>query len=248
MLEIRHLNVANRLKQINVTIPQGQLVGLIGPNGAGKSTLLQSLAGLTAADTGEVVWNRNDLMHCSAYVRRQHMAYLPQFTRFSEPVAVADLLQLSQVNIQAQPEQLRSWRTKATQHFVVEELTSRVITELSGGEQRRVALACLAASNRAILLLDEPVAGLDLYHQLLTMDWLKSAAAAGATVIVAMHDLALAGQYCDQLLLLKHTQQLAFGAPNEVLSDTNLASAFQVSVDWLCNDAGVAMLAKRLTD
>lgn len=248
MLEISHLSVAHRLEPINITIPRGQLVGLIGPNGAGKSTLLQALAGLTAADTGHAVWDGINLMQCSTYVRRQHMAYLPQFTRFSEPVAVADLLQLSQVNIQAQPEQLSLWRAQAIQHFGIEELTHRVITELSGGEQRRVALACLAASNRPLLLLDEPVAGLDLYHQLLTMDWLKTATAAGATVIVAIHDLALAAQYCDQLLLLKHTQQIAFGSPNAVLSDTNLASAFQVSVDWLCNDAGVAMLAKRITD
>jgi iron complex transport system ATP-binding protein len=78
------------------------------------------------------------------------------------------------------------------------------------------------------------------------MDWLKSCAQQGATVLIAIHDLALAAQYCDHLLLLNKGQQLAFGSPSEVLSDTNLASAFQVSVDWLCHAKGVAMLTRRL--
>lgn len=248
MLEINDVSVANRLQQLRVQIDAGQLVGVIGPNGAGKSTLLQTLAGVTPSTEGSIAFSETDIGGCSAQQRRQLLSYLPQFSRFSEPVTVCDLLKLSQINLQATPQQLKDWRTHAIAKFQLNALRGRPVTELSGGEQRRVAIACMASSNRPLMLLDEPVSGLDLYHQLSTMDWLNGCAKQGATVIIAIHDLALAAQYCDLLLLLDKGQQLAFGSPSEVLSDTNLANAFQVSVDWLCHEKGVAMLTRRLSN
>lgn len=246
MLEINDVSVASRLRQLSVQIASGQLVGVIGPNGAGKSTLLQLLAGVTRSSAGWIEFNHINIDKCSAHRRRQLLSYLPQYSKFSEPVTTCDLLKLSQINLQATPQQLKDWRLSAVAQFQLDTLCERSVTELSGGEQRRVAIACMACSNRPLMLLDEPVSGLDLYHQLNTMDWLKGCAKQGATVIIAIHDLALAAQYCDYLLLLNKGQQVAFGSPSEVLSDTNLASTFQVSVDWLCHAKGVAMLTRRL--
>ncbi|CUA88369.1 ABC transporter ATP-binding protein [Pseudidiomarina woesei] len=246
MLEVVNLNISNRLSSLSVSVPSGQLVGVIGPNGAGKSTLLKAIAGLTHIEQGQVEYEQTDLRHYSAYKRRQLLSYLPQFSQFNEPVTVAELLQLSQMNIRASSAELARWQKNAMKSFQLDNLSNRPITELSGGEQRRVAIACMATGNRSLMLLDEPVSGLDLYYQLLTMDWLRSRVKQGATVVIALHDLALAAQYCDQILMLDKGEAVAFGDPNDVLSDTNLAHTFQVSVDWLCNDNGVAMLASRL--
>src|SRR5690554_1527529 len=158
MFEIQELSVAKRIQNLTVRIPNGQFVGVIGANGAGKSTLLQAIAGLTADARGTVSFNDTKLQACSAQHRRQVLAYLPQFSQFSEPVQVIDLLTLSQTNIKATPNLLAQWRAEAIASFAIDELSSRVITELSGGEQRHVAIACMATTNRPLMLLDEPVA------------------------------------------------------------------------------------------
>ena len=246
MLNVVDLTITNRLSSLSVSVPKGQLVGVIGPNGAGKSTLLKAIAGLTNIEQGRAEYEQTDLRHYSAYKRRQLLSYLPQFSQFNEPVTVEELLQLSQMNIRASSAELANWQKSAMDSFQLDRLRGRPITELSGGEQRRVAIACMATGNRSLMLLDEPVSGLDLYYQLLTMDWLRDCVKQGATVVIAIHDLALAAQYCDQILMLNNGEAVAFGCPNNVLSDTNLAHTFQVSVDWLCNENGVAMLANRL--
>ena len=246
MLKFVDVTIANRLTSLSVSIPTGKLVGVVGPNGAGKSTLLKTIAGLTHIEHGRVEYEQTDLRSYTADKRRQLLSYLPQFSQFNEPVTVENLLQLSQMNIRASSADLACWQQNAMENFQLGNLQCRPITELSGGEQRRVAIACMATCQRPLMLLDEPVSGLDLYYQLLTMDWLKTCVKKGATVVIAIHDLALAAQYCDQLLMLNNGKAVAFGCPNDVLSDTNLAHTFQVSVDWLCNENGVAMLANRL--
>lgn len=247
MLNLSALSVEHRLKKLDLSVEPGQLIGLIGANGAGKSTLLKALAKLTPATSGIASWQQLNMLTWSPQQQRQHLAYMGQTSQFLEPVLVSNLLEFSQINLRENPSKLAHWREESINNFELHELLMRPVTELSGGEQRRVAIACMAALGRPLLLLDEPVAGLDLYYQLLTMDWLRNMAQQQALVFVAMHDLSLAAQYCDKILLLDHGEKLAFGPPNEVLSDTNLAHAYRVGVDWICNSKGVAMLAHRLS-
>jgi iron complex transport system ATP-binding protein len=246
MLELTNLSYPRRLNNVNYRASAGRLVGVIGANGSGKSTLLSILAGSLKKAKGEAKWHSDDLLHCSPSEQRQQLAYLAQKNEFREPVRVSDLLLTSQVNIKESSATLSAWRERSIEEFHLEHLLSRAITELSGGEQRRVMLACIHAMNRPLLLADEPTASLDLHYQLLVMDWLKAMSEQGKLVLVALHDLALAAQYCDELLLLNEGQLIASGEPNQVLTDTNLAAAYKVSVDWLCNSNGVAMLARRL--
>lgn len=247
MLKLHDIQLTQRLENISFAVTRGTVVGVIGANGAGKSSLLQAMAGLIPIDSGSIEFEQRSLLSGSPLNRRQMVSYLPQQAIFYEPLRVREMLKLSQMNIQATQQELSQWQQLACDDFNLDEFGHRPVTQLSGGEQRRVALACVAAMTRPLILLDEPLAGLDLFHQLQTMAWLKRCAHAGHIVLVAVHDLAAAAQHCDQLLLLKNGAQLAFGTPHEVLNDTNLAEAFQVSVDWLCNDNGVAMLARRLS-
>ena len=246
MLTLKSLQVGRRLKSIDCELKPQQLVGVIGANGAGKSTLLKLIAGLINSDSGFLSWHGEDLEHKSVLQRRQLIAYLPQHTHFTEPVPVQTLIDTCQLNLQESSQQLLSWRQQSMQRFALSEFLQRPINELSGGEQRRVQLACIDAMHRPIVIADEPTASLDLNYQLMTMDWLRSLANAGTLILVALHDIALAARYCDSLMMLDQGKLIGFGTPNEVLSDANLAQAYQVSVEWLCNEHGVAMLARRI--
>ncbi|WP_404409903.1 ABC transporter ATP-binding protein [Pseudidiomarina marina] len=246
MLELSNISYPRRLQSVSYRAPAGRLVGVIGANGSGKSTLLSILAGGLKKAKGAALWHSHDLFRWSPSEQRQQLAYLSQKNEFHEPVRVSDLLMTSQVNLEESSQTLTAWRERSIEDFHLQTLMNRSITELSGGEQRRVMLACVNAMNRPLILADEPIASLDLNYQLLVMDWLKAMSGQGKLVLVALHDLALAAQYCDELMLLHEGQLLASGEPNQVLSDTNLALAYKVSVDWLCNRNGVAMLARRL--
>src|SRR5690554_1258186 len=246
MLNVTGLSVAQRIQKLSFSLEGGQLVGLIGANGAGKSTLLKTLAGLIDSTAGSASWHQFDMLTWSPHQQRQNLAYLAQSSLFLEPVTVLNLLELSQMNLSAKSALLAEWRAQSIADFELNRLINRPITELSGGEQRRVAIACMAAQQRSFVILDEPVAGLDLYYQLLTMDWLRTYTQQGGLAFVALHDLSLAAQYCDKLLLLHRGKQVALGEPNCVLTDTNLAHAYRVGVDWICNSSGVAMLPHRL--
>lgn len=246
MLKLDNIAHSERLKPLSFTAEAGQLIGVIGANGAGKSTLLKIMAGLLNDVSGAATWADQDMTRWSAIERRQYLAFIPQQTQFQEPATVADLLRTAQINLRTGAKELAQWRQLSIEQFELEPLLERAVTELSGGEQRRVTLACTHAMNRPLLIADEPTASLDLNYQLLTMDWLKTSSQQGKLVFVALHDLALAAQYCDQILLLHHGALLAHGTPNQVLTDANLATAYKVSVDWLCNPKGVAMLPRRL--
>lgn len=246
MLVIESISLERRLDAIACDIKPQQLVGVIGANGAGKSTLMKLIAGLIKPQAGAITWQGKDITQLSAIQRRQLIAYLPQQAHFVEPVPVQTLMDTSQVNLREDAQQLLSWRQQSIQTFALSEFLQRPIHELSGGEQRRVQLACIDAMHRPIVVADEPTASLDLNYQLMTMDWFRKLAHGGTLVLVAIHDIALAARYCDSLLMLDQGKLIGYGTPNEVLSDANLAQAYQVSVEWLCNEHGVAMLARRI--
>lgn len=244
-LQVRQLVVAERLHIADWNISQAQFIGVIGTNGAGKSTLLSAIAGLVPVAANVVHLNNRDLSQLSDQQRRQLIRYLPQFASVNAAVSVQQVLQQGLVNLH-----LTVSVAEAIEHvsreFDLAPLLSRPITQLSGGEQRRVQVARACLGEAELLVFDEPGSGLDIGHQLELMDHLKARSQAGQLVLAALHDLALAAQYCDQLLLLHQGRVVAFGPPNEVLTTEHLAETFAVTATWLCNDDGVALLAQRL--
>ncbi|CAB0152012.1 Hemin import ATP-binding protein HmuV [Pseudidiomarina piscicola] len=244
-LDVRQLSHSTRLREVSFSANNGQLVGVIGANGAGKSTLLQLLCGVVPADSGTVWYQGDNLLQTPMLERRQLHGYLPQNPLVETDVSVTHFLQAGLVNLKIK--QPASELARVVDSMQLEPLMGRPVTQLSGGEQRRVHLARALLGNQPWLICDEPTASLDLYYQLQVMEVLKAQATQGKLVTIALHDLGLAARFCDRLLLLNQAELLAQGTPAEVLSDENLAQAYGIKARWLCTDEGVSLLPSLLT-
>ena len=220
------------LRDVSFAVGAGELVALCGPNGAGKSTLLRLLLGLHAPSSGQVTLAGRPL---AALTRRQiarHAALLPQDAPADVPLSVREAVSLGRLPHlgRLQPETAADVEAvdRALAATDTTALGDRPVTELSGGERHRVHLARALAQEAPLLLLDEPIAGLDIAHQLAAMDLLRATADAGRAVVVALHDLALAARRCDRMLLLSGGALAADARPAEVLTPEALARVFGV--------------------
>lgn len=216
---------------VDIAVHGGELVGLVGPNGAGKTSLLRALAGLLPC-SGTMALDGKPLSDFSPASRARRIAYLAQGGTVHWPLSVARLVALGRLP------HLEAWTRPgpaddaaiagAMQSCNVAQLAQRSVASLSGGERARALLARALAGDPKLLLADEPVAGLDPYHQLSVMDLLRERAAQGCGVVIVLHDLALALRYCDRVYLLAEGRVLAAGTPREALSPEGLARAYGV--------------------
>lgn len=219
------------VKDASLNLPKGCLVGLIGPNGAGKSTLLRTLAGVCQASTGKIELLEQDLNSYSPEQRARLLAWLEQSGPIHWPLSVERLVTLGRTPHQD------TWKST---HSIVEQVLSetdcqalrhRDATSLSGGERARVLLARALVSEPTVLLADEPVAALDLAHQLQTMELLRRFAHGNRGCLVVLHDLSLAARYCDQLILMNKGQIVSAGKPTEVLTVEALRTVYGVEAE-----------------
>ena len=230
MLELAHVSYQPAEKPIvnkaSVRFEAGQITGLIGPNGAGKTTLLKLAAGLLAPQQGEVTLAGADF--ADPQVRAQHIAYMPQFQSVAWPLSCRDVVGLGLMPFgPVVPEKIDA----ALAQCGAAAFAARSIDTLSGGERARVHMARLLVGGAPILLLDEPVQSLDAAGALAVMAVLRKAADDGYCVVLVLHDLHLAAQFCDALVLMNEGQISAQGAPSEVLSPDRLAPIFKVEFD-----------------
>lgn len=210
----------------------GEVVGLIGPNGAGKSTLLSALAGLRPVRDGLLSLGGRPLATLAPRERARELAYLPQAPNCHWPLAVEQVVALGRLPLRspwsATGAADRAAIAAAMRRMEIETFATRLFTELSGGEKMRVLLARAICGAPRVLLADEPVDGLDPAHQLEVMSVLRELAADGRAVVVVLHDLVLAGRFCDRLVLLREGRVLAAGASEEVLTDENCARGYGI--------------------
>jgi iron complex transport system ATP-binding protein len=245
MLEAQHLSIAlggrRIVEPLDLTLGQGELVGLIGANGSGKSTLLKALAGLLPPEHGDVRLNGDLLTKLSPRAIAQTLAYLPQAAECHWPLTADRVVALGRLPFRGSSSELNAEHVaRALQTVDALHLRYRGINELSGGERARVFLARALASDPALLLVDEPGAGLDPFHQLQLMETLNGLARQGRGILVVMHDLGLAARFCDRLLALHQGCLIASGAPDAVLTDALLAKAHGVTAYRShCHDAPV---------
>lgn len=238
MLEASHLTCRaggrDVLRDVSLTLRRGEVLGVIGPNGAGKSTLLKALCGLWPIGSGTITLNRRHINNYRPRQIAQQIALLPQAAVFEAAFTVREVVLMGrnpylgrfEVETTADREIAgEALRTTDTLAFA-----DRLITSLSGGERQRVFLARALAQTPAVLLLDEPIANLDVRHQLdLLALTSRLARERELAVMVALHDLSLAARFCDRLMLLDHGEILAEGLPADVLTPANLARAFQIA-------------------
>jgi iron complex transport system ATP-binding protein len=218
------------LEDISLSIDEGQFVGLIGPNGSGKTTLLRTISAVLDPTEGQVQVADLPVAGASSRAVSQRVAVVPQDTHLAFDFDVRDVVAMGRtpyrprVSFGQRPDDdaIESAMAEAS----VDEFADRSIDEISGGERQRVLLARALAQETPVLLLDEPTASLDINHQVRTLEIVRSLVDGGKTVIAAIHDLNLAAHYCDELVLLDDGAILAEGSPADVLTESNLETAF----------------------
>ena len=222
-------------RDFSLEISEGELLGLIGPNGSGKTSLLKVMAGLLSVQQGAVMLRGHNVAGMSPRAIAREVAIVPQESQILFPFTVGELVLMGRFVHQ------RGWGWESAEDLRIGEwamglmdvahAAHRTVQELSGGERQRVMIARALAQQSRILLLDEPTAFLDLKHQIDIYAILKALNRdRGATVILVSHDLNLASQYCDRLLLLHKGEIFADGTPEEVLTGEHLLEVYGCEV------------------
>jgi len=252
MLKAQQLSVTlggrRIINPVDLALGRGEMVGLIGANGSGKSTLLRALAGLLPAESGVVLLGGKPLHQRPLLEVAQTMAYLPQSPECHWPLTADRVVALGRLPFHGSSGELDADHvTRALSSVDALHLRERVVSELSGGERARVFLARALAGDPALLLIDEPAAGLDPYHQLQLMELLQVLAREGRGILVVLHDLGLAARFCNRLFVLQQGTLIASGTPECVLTDSVLAKAHQIEAHRSsCQDVPVIVPWKRL--
>ena len=194
------------MRDISLQAHAGEFIAVLGPNGAGKSTLLSVLAGLLKPDAGHVMLDAKRLWQLSALQLAQRRAYLPQNPRLEWPLTVKRLVALGLTpRLPATGGLPESFEPAIARALDLCDLASRrdqVATTLSGGEFARAMLARAIVGDPQILIVDEPITGLDPAHAMECMQLLKDFAKAGTLVIAAVHDLTLAARYAARIIVV----------------------------------------------
>jgi iron complex transport system ATP-binding protein len=221
------------LRDVTLSLSPGHLVALVGPNGAGKTTLLRALAGLVSS-RGVIDVGGAALSSLSLRQRARRFAYLPQGHLVHWPLPARDIVALGRYPHGAtDPARLTAGDAEAVlramQAADVVEFGDRRVTELSGGERSRVALARVLAVEAPVILADEPTSSLDPRHQIDVMKALRAAADKGTLVMVVTHDLGLAARFADTVLVLSDGRLVSQGAPTDALSERIMGDVFRIS-------------------
>ncbi|SER10293.1 iron complex transport system ATP-binding protein [Amphritea atlantica] len=221
------------LDDISVELPPGEITVLLGPNGAGKSTLLGMLCGLNRADSGRVCLAGVELSGMEPQLRARYLAMYTQQQPLNFPFRVAEVVALGCYPLLLDRSATAARVAACLQQFQLESLAQRDYTSLSGGEQQRVQVARVLAQagpDCQVLLLDEPVSEMDLRYQQLLLQQIRMVAAAGVSVCCVLHDLNLAAQLADRVVLLQQGRMAAVGPVDSVMTERQLSDLYQVTV------------------
>ncbi len=228
------------LREVTATLEPGAITAICGPNGAGKSTLLAALAGLIEPACGEVSLDGKSLAELPRRERARQIGYLPQSGEIAWDLSVANLAALGRLPRHDRGEE------QVARALAAVDLTAfaeRPVSTLSGGEKARALLARVLSGEPAWILADEPLAALDLGHQLALLARLLAAAEAGAGVVLVVHDLALAMNHAARVLVLDRGKLEADGPPEQALAEEVIARVWNVRAGWLGDRGARALIA-----
>ena len=243
MIEARNITVEinskKLLDEVSMEMRGGQILAVVGQNGAGKSTLRKVLCGDLIATRGAVSMDGKPLQDWSLSERAKVRAVLPQDSSLNFPFTVLEVALMGRApHVRgAETETDYAIARAALREADALDLQERIYPTLSGGERQRVQLARVLAQiwesfdgvNR-YLLLDEPTSNLDLTHQHKTLKIARNFAAQGAAVLIILHDLNLAAQYADRIVILKNGSVAASGMPEIVFTPDTIRETFDVAV------------------
>jgi iron complex transport system ATP-binding protein len=227
------------IKDMSFSIDNGEFIGLLGANGSGKSTILKLASGLLMTSRGYVnLWNKP----VSSYKNRDRaklLSYLPQLLDINIPFTVKELVGMGRYPYDILPELTVE---DALEMVGLEDKADSLITNLSGGERRRVYIAMTLLQGAGLLLLDEPLANLDIKYQVELIKLLKELRdRRSISVVMALHDINIAFQF-DRIMLIKEGNMLSVGSPEEVMTGEILKEAFDVEVEIKKEESGGVFL------
>jgi iron complex transport system ATP-binding protein len=221
-IRLTYPNGVRALDGATITAASGEFLAIIGPNGSGKSSLLRAICGLQSVDSGSISLNGDPLDGISAAERARRVALVPQSLDVLPGYSVQDFVLMGRYA------HLSGWRLYSQQdrdiareclkRVAADEFLERGMNEMSGGERQRVLIARALAQQSRTILLDEPTSALDLKHQLTVYKLIHEMHRGGdKTVVVVTHDLNLASQFADRLVLMEHGKVVSEGKPAEVI-------------------------------
>ncbi len=239
-LEARYPESAGlQLDDISFSLVPGELVAVVGPNGSGKTTLVRALSRTLAPERGQVLLDSNDLY---AYLTQQDsarfIAVVPQSADMFLDFTVRDIVAMGRAPLQRgrsgiwlsdTPEDQAAVDSTLARMGISDDLASRPISQVSGGERQRALIARMLAQEAKFLLLDEPTAALDVRNQGALLSWLRRLAAnEQRSVMVVLHDLNLAAELADRIVVMSRGKIEAIGSPNDVLTSTLINNVYGV--------------------
>jgi iron complex transport system ATP-binding protein len=236
------------VRGLSLTAQSGGWTALIGPNGAGKTSALRALAGLVPYE-GEIVIEDQDARRLGRRALARVVAFVPQKPETPAALTVAEYVLLGRTPhisyLGSEGRRDRDAAARALRRLDLEEFAQRQLGTLSGGELQRVVLARALAQEPRVLLLDEPTTSLDLGRQQLVLELVDELRHDGLTVVTTMHDLTLAGQYAEHVVLLADGAVVAEGSAAEVLSAPNVATHYEANVRVIEDEHGVFVVPVR---
>jgi len=239
MLEIKDLacgyGAQFSLSDINIKVEKGEMVGVIGPNGSGKTTLLRAITGILKPKTGTVLFNGKDIRRIGIKELSRSMAVVSQGADTGS-ATVEEFVLLGRAPYFGNFQFLETERDidiaeKAMKMTDTLKLRQRPMSEMSGGERQLAVIARALAQEPKLLLLDEPTAHLDIAHQVVVLDLIRRLnKELGITIIVVLHDLNLASEYCHRIVLMNKGKVYKTGTPEEVLTYPVIETAYNTVV------------------
>ena len=255
MIELRGVTIALGgrpvVDGVDAAVAEGEWLALIGPNGAGKTTLLRAVAGLVPF-TGSIEIGGRPIEELRRSELSRLVAVVPQEPSTPPWMTVAEYVLLGRTPhlgpLAKEGRRDREAAARAIARLDLVGYEERRLGTLSGGEKQRVVVARALAQEAQIILLDEPTAALDIGHQqqaLELLDLLRGES--GLTLVAAMHDLTLAAQYADRMVLLDTGKVAADGVPRDVLTETLIAGHYGASIDVVPVGGRIAIVPRRGT-
>ena len=239
MLEVRDIGFSYGgrpvLRGLSLSVAAGQLVGVVGPNGSGKTTLLKLITGVLSPNAGAVWIDGVDASKLGGRERARRVAIVPQAPQLPMGLTVVDVVLMGRSPhlglLQWESERDLRVAAAAMEQTDVAHLAGRTLGKLSGGERQRAVVATALAQQAPLLLLDEPTSNLDLAHQTEVMELVRQVQSErGGAVLAAMHDLTLAAQFCDRVVMLAGGRCFAAGRPRDVLTACNIREVYGAEV------------------
>jgi len=223
------------ISDVTLNVEAGTWCTIVGPNGAGKTTLVETVAGLRRPSHGSVSIGGERVSSMSERDRALRVALVTQHPTVPSGMSVRDYVALGRTAyhglLRAPSAVDRQAVTDVLTRLSLDEFENRDVVTLSGGERQRMVLARALAQATMVMVLDEPITGLDLRHQMTMLELLqKEVKECGLTVIATLHDLTLAGQFADRLVLLDHGRLVLDGPSGEVVRSAELAECYGMNL------------------